>query len=174
MARWISLLILVAVLPTVAQAQQREYEPSNDIRADEELVLVFVSSSTCVGARATGLHEAIRQAKLTISDRASIEGVDFRAVGVALDWPTADGVAYLSEFGKFDELTVGSNWFNLAAETMIWGDDGTDPTIPQLIVFRREIATAPTPSFGKRKVLKRVEGSDSIVEWVRAGVALLE
>lgn len=172
MSRLLSVAVLLTAVPALAMAQVPTYEPSHDTPSGEELVLAFVSSTWCVGNRAPGLHEAIEQAKLEMSDRASVEGIDFRALGVALDWPADSGIAYLQEFGEFDELVVGSNWWNLGAQELIWEDDETNPQIPQVIVFRREITSSGTPSFGPRRVLKRVVGGDPIVDWVQAGAEL--
>ena len=172
MSRLFSAAVLLAVLPTLVSAQEPEYEPRHDNPSGEELVLAFVSSTWCVGNRAPGLHEAIEQAKLTMSQRAVVEGIDFRAIGVSLDWPADSGIAYLKEFGEFDEMVVGSNWWNMGAQALIWEDEQTNPSIPQVIIFRREIST--TPSFGPRHVLKRVEGGDTIVDWVQTGAKLSE
>lgn len=174
MSRLLSVAVLLAAVPAVANAQERTYEPSHDSPSGEELVLAFVSSTWCVGSRAPGLHEAIEQAKLEMSDHASVEGIDFRALGVALDWPADSGIAYLQEFGEFDELIVGSNWWNLGAQELIWEDDETNPRIPQIIIFRREITSSGAPSFGPRRVIKRVEGGDTIVDWVQAGAELTD
>lgn len=172
MTRLNIVLALMLVCQAGANAQKQVYEPSHVTPAGEELVLAFISSTWCVGNRAPGLHEAIEEAKLTMADRASVEGIRFRAVGVALDWPTADGIAYLNEFGEFDELVVGSNWFNLGVEELIWEDEETSASIPQVIIFRREVKASPTPSFGQREVLKRVTGGDAIVAWIEAGLNL--
>jgi hypothetical protein len=152
------------------EAQER-YTPAFDDPRGSELLAVYVSSSWCIGNRAPGLHEAIEAAKLRLAQRAKTEGRTFRAVGIALDWAPDSALAYLREFGQFDELVLGSNWFNLGATTLIWGDSTGLPGIPQLLVYERTINTSNPRrlALGAPHVLYRIIGGDSIVVRVKDG-----
>jgi len=160
--------VFLIAAPLGAQAS---YTPTYENPRASELVAVYISSSWCVGNRAAGLHEAIEAAKLRFAQRAKAEGRTFRAVGVALDWAPDSGLAYLREFGQFDELVVGSNWFNLGATVLVFGDSAGRPTIPQLLVYERTINTSNPRrlAFGAPHVLYRVAGGDSIVIRVKEG-----
>jgi hypothetical protein len=164
-------LAALASLVTAPIRAQGHYTPSYANPRGSELVAVYISSSRCIGNRAPGLHEAIEAAKQQLAQRARSEGRTFRAVGVALDWEPDTGLAYLREFGQFDELVVGSNWFNLGATSLVFGDSAGRPSIPQLLVYERTIDTSNPRrlAFGPSHVLYRVAGGDSIVVLVRQG-----
>ena len=161
----------MTLLATSVQAQG--YQPSHSNPRGPELVAVYISSSTCVGNRAPGLHEALDTLKLILQARARAAGAVFRMVGVALDWAPDSGLAYLRGFGAFDELNLGRNWFNLGAERWIWSDSSATSNIPQVVIYEQTIAMAPTRvEFSTPHVVKRVYGGDKIVEWVRGGAAV--
>ena len=92
-------------------------------------------------------------------------------IGVALDWATDSGLAYLREFGRFDEIAVGRNWFNLVAERFIWSDSTAQGSIPQVLVYEQTTTPgargARRPTIGPAHVIKRVYGGAPIVEWVQ-------
>jgi hypothetical protein len=68
---------------------------------------------------------------------------------------------------------LGSNWYGLQPEILMFSGGGVPPVVPQLVVFERQVTTgAGTPSFGPRKVLRTLRGRDQIVAWVRAGAPL--
>ncbi len=166
-----SISVMTLLLAQGASAQARRYEPAYANPRGSELVAVYISSSWCIGNRVAGLREAIEAAKLRLADRTRAEGRTFRAVGVALDWEPDTGLAYLREFGQFDELVVGSNWFNLGATTLIFADSTGRPTIPQLLIYERTIDTSNPRrlQFGPPRVMQRVVGGDSIVVRVKDG-----
>jgi len=168
-------LLLLAALAMASQptAAQEKYRPSGRTPGGAELVAVYVSSTFCIGSRAEGLHEAVEKVKLILSERASEGGVGFRAVGVALDWHTDSGKAYLDEFGAWDEIAVGSNWFGMGPEILIWGDTSARSSIPQLVVYEHDVFPAGSEvTFTPRRYLKRVYGADAIVTWVRDGAQI--
>jgi hypothetical protein len=162
--------LLLLGAPVAGAQQTPKYQPSGKNVSGREIVVVFISSTYCSGARAPGLHEAIERAKLTLRDRAGRDGAGFRVMGIALDWHADTGSAYLKEFGEFDEIAVGSNWFGLGPETFIWADTTASASIPQLLVYEHEVTSQPGRlSFGPRRVLKRIYGSEPIITWIRGG-----
>lgn len=174
MARYFIVAVCALVLAhTTSLAQAPRYEPTNASPNGPELVMTYISSSWCIGNRAPGLHEAVDSLKLLLADWAHRHNMTFRAVGVALDWEPDSGWAYLAEFGRFDELDVGSNWFNLGAALLIWADTTAAPRIPQVLVYRHDIrSTKDRVTVGKPLLLKRVEGGDEVVAWARGGTLL--
>ena len=172
MNRLLSLaFLLTAVLVPSVQGQQARYAPTFRNPRGSELVLMYISSSTCMGNRSRGIHEAVEQAKIHLAARAQAEGRTFRAIGVALDWQPDSGLAYLREFGQFDELVVGSTFFNLGATDLIWGDSTSRATIPQLILYERTVdpSNPRRIRLGRPHVLDTVVGGDSIVARVASG-----
>ena len=133
------LLVVTAFVLAPSAATAQRYRPSLADPKGSELIAVYISASWCVGNRAPGLHEAIDSLKLMLQRRAHRAGRQFRVVGVALDWNADSGFAYLKEFGAFDEVVVGMNWDNLAAERYIWADSGATPTVPQVLVYEQTV-----------------------------------
>jgi hypothetical protein len=166
-----TLFMLAAVLasPSIASAQAPRYVPARANPHGPELVMVYISSSTCIGNRARGLHEAIDSLKLILQARATARGMTFRAVGVALDWSADTGLSYLKEFGTFDEYAVGSNWFGLGPATLIWGDSTAAPHIPQVLIYEQSVAIGDRVGFGPRTTRARRYGGDTLVAWIRGG-----
>lgn len=166
--------VLAAVLfSSNASAQSARYQPSDKTPSGPELVMTYVSATWCVGNRAPGLHESVDSLKLLLAGWARQHNMTFRAVGVSLDWQTDSGLAYLAEFGKFDELVVGSNWFNLAATTLIWPDTTAEPGIPQVLVYQHDVVPGKSRvTIGRPVILKRVQGGDQVVAWARQGAPL--
>ena len=77
----------------------------------------------------------------------------------------------LNAFGRFDEVVVGDNWMNLAAVTYIWRDHAGAPTIPQIVVLRRNVDRQPTGiDVGPDQVLGRFLGTEQIIEWAGRSV----
>ncbi len=105
--------------------------------------------------------------------RAQAAGRQFRMIGVAIDWSPDSGLAYLKEFGEFDELVVGRNWFNIAAERFVWADTTAISGIPQLLVYEQTVTPGQRRvGFSASHVVKRVGGGDKIVQWVRDGAPI--
>jgi hypothetical protein len=113
----------------------------------------------------------VEEAKVRLAARARSEGRTFRAVGVALDWHPDTGLAYLREFGQFDEIVVGSNWFNLGATNLIWADSTSHASIPQLLLYERTVdpSNPRRLHLGQPHILDAVVGGDTIVARVARG-----
>lgn len=95
-------------LPPVSPAERR-YVPDYTLRTGDEVILVLVGASFCMAHRVPGFAQAVEDAKVQIRQQAKAGGRQFRAVGVSLDWKTDEVLEFLSAFGEFDELSVGSN-----------------------------------------------------------------
>ena len=94
-------------------------------------------------------------------------------IGVSLDWKTEDGWNYLKQFGEFDEIGVGSNWFGMLPEVLMFTTREVDPVVPQLVIYERMVNRGePQPTFGPRTILKQLHGSPEISAWVRGGARL--
>ena len=161
------LLSCAASLP----AQSATYEPNYATPEGPELLGIFISSYDCGGGQVEGLKEAVEELKLILARRAQEEGSNFRMIGIAVGWEVAASIEYFADFGAFDELVVGSNWFNVGAQRFLWADTTTKSTIPQVQVFRQQVGF-PTPrrvEFSDSEPLIRVLGSTEIIEWVSEG-----
>ena len=139
-----------------------------------EISAVFISMADCCDALTKDLRSAIDSVRSILSLRALRSQTVFRMVGVSLDWSPKVGWEYLSQFGEFDEVGLGSNWFGLQPEILMFSGTGTgvEPVIPQLVIYERAVTVNARPSFGARRVLRTLRGHDQIVAWVREGAPL--
>lgn len=155
-----------------AEAARPVYEPSGSIESGDEIALVFIGASFCNAHNVPGFPDVVESAKLRVREHAQARGMRFRAVGVALDWRAADGLAFLARFGEFDEVASGGNWISDGATRYIWRDIPGDAHVPQLLVLRRSVHRGEAIRVGEDQVVKRMLGTNAIQEWVSAGAAL--
>lgn len=150
----------------------RRYVPDYELRKGTEVVLVLLGASFCGAQREPGFPQAVEDAKLRVQAQAKARGAQFRAVAVSLDWDTDEALGFLNGFGAFDEVTVGSNWLNEGARRYIWRDLPGPPVVPQLLVIERDLETVPEVRVSRERVVKRIAGTDPVMEWVRSGARL--
>jgi hypothetical protein len=155
-----------------AEAARPVYEPSGSIESGDEIVLVFIGASFCNAHNVPGFPEVVEAAKVRIQKHAQERGMTFRAVGVALDWRSADGLAFLARFGEWDEVASGGNWISEAATKYVWRDIPGPADVPQLLVLQRSVQAAQAILVGEDRVLKRIPGTNDIQAWVSAGAKL--
>jgi hypothetical protein len=160
------------VAPAAAEAARPVYQPGASIQAGDEIALVFIGASFCNAHNTPGFPEVVEAAKLRLQRHARQGGMQFRAIGVALDWRAADGLAFLARFGEWDEVASGSNWISDAATKYIWRDIPGDADVPQLLVLRRTVQTGQALRLGEDRVVKRILGTADIEAWVAAGATL--
>lgn len=158
--------------PAKPESARAVYQPAESLESGEEIVLVFIGASFCNAQNTPGFPEVVERAKLRLQEHAQANGVRFRAVGVALDWRAADGLAFLERFGQFDEVASGSNWISDAATKYIWRDIPGDADVPQMLVLRRMVETGQAIRLGEDRVVKRIRGTADIKNWVSAGATL--
>ena len=170
MTRLLAILALVVVTPLNAQSRLVSSPAGTTVR---EVSAVFISMADCCDALTKDLRGPIDSLRSIMQLRALRAQEVFRMVGVSLDWSPKVGYDYLRQFGEFDELGLGSNWYGLQPEILMFSGTGVQPTVPQVVVFERSVTTdASGPTFGPRKVLRALRGHDQIVSWVRAGAPL--
>ncbi|MBW3573034.1 MAG: hypothetical protein KY467_18210 [Gemmatimonadetes bacterium] len=151
---------------------RRGYVPQYELRNGTEVVLVLLGASFCGAQHKPGFAQAVEDAKQQVRRQAVAGGAQFRAVAVSLDWDPKEAMEFLAGFGAFDEISVGSNWLNEGAQRYIWRDHQSDPVVPQIVVIERQVETAPAIKTQGERVLQRVQGSDQIIAWVRAGARI--
>jgi hypothetical protein len=111
--------------------------------------------------------------KVLLAGKAKATGRSFTTIAVALDWDVDEGLAFLRNFGKFDEILVGRNWTNEGAIRYIWHDFPGRPSVPQVVVLVRSVDVGKrTLSVVGERVLTRQIGVDEIRDWVAKGVPL--
>ena len=140
------------------------------------MVLVYFGASTCAPCHDDDFKAALEDAKVALFERAEAEGKSFAVVGVAVDHSIEDGLAFLTESGRFDEVVVGRNWFNSAVLAHVWRPEGLEdrvPGLPGIMVFEREMTMGETGiASGDPTYLVELVGAEDIPAWVESGAPL--
>ena len=84
-----------------------DYVPSATLEEGEEIVLVYVGSSSCGWFQCPRDAGYIRDLKTHVRTQARASGRGFAAVGIARDAVAAQGIEHLEKFGGFDEVMAG-------------------------------------------------------------------
>lgn len=173
-AKWILGLGFASLCTAmVLWAQPRHVEVEPQLSSGEELVAIFIASSTCAGIEDPRLPEAVGDAMDYVQTRALIDGARFVKVGVGLDTDVEAASGVLRKFGEFDELHLGGSFLNAAAVhylSTLHGNVG----VPQLVVVRRTVTVRGGLSWVEaEEVVVRKVGVDDISEWAAAATAEL-
>lgn len=119
-----------------------------------EDVAILIGSPQCSASVLASLRSTVPRLIDSLRTAANREGRDFSTIGVSIDGPLSDGLAWLGRFGSFDETVIGRNWMNTVLIHYIWRDASPVAEVPQLLVVRRTV----------HKGAKRIDfGPDSLV-----------
>ena len=159
--------------PPPAARESLAYTPRAELPTGRQVVVVYVGMTGCGASRDPELRGAVRRMKPALARQAAARGTALSINGVALDWAPDSGVAYLRGLGAWDEMTVGNNWANLAAERHIWTAPGTPPAIPQVLVYERTVTAGERGlTFTGERRVARFAGVPEITAWVARGAPL--
>lgn len=163
-------LALVASTGGQAQFGTRRVSLNAPVR---EVAAVFISMADCCDALTRDLRGPVDSVRSILRTRALRANESFRMIGVSLDWEPEVGWNYLRQFGAFDEIAVGSNWFGLHPEVLMFSGAGVEAAVPQIVIFERTVAHGDArPTFGPRRILRSLRGRDQMVAWLNAGAPL--
>lgn len=167
--RLFGILAMVAFTPLDAQSRLASTNPGTTVR---EVSAVFIGMADCCDALTRELRGPIDSVRSILQLRALRANEVFRLIGVSLDWSPKVGWDYLSQFGEFDEVGLGSNWYGLQPEILMFSGNGVKPVVPQLVLYERSVTTGQEITFGPRRILRTLQGHDQIAAWVREGAPL--
>jgi hypothetical protein len=144
---------------------------SRPVEKRRELIAVYIGTDGTDG----GMVEPVREMQRLLTQQASASGRRFIMRGVSLEPGIDNGIAHLSRFGRFDEISVGGNWTNSTAVRYLGSDIGANPKtgIPQVVLLEREVSTEPEHLLvGPERELARIVGFAPIHEWVQRGAPI--
>ena len=168
LAVWVSRLVF-STPPASGDGLSRRI--SDPREGGEQIVLVFIGSTSCVWSSTPGVRDGLRQAAVLLHRRAEEEQIGFHRIGVAVSPSTETGAALLADVGEFDEIVLGGHWTNVGLlKYVVYDFPGAELT-PQVLVLRRSIGAN---GWGVRdeRVLRRLVGTAMISNWVAAGGVL--
>ena len=145
--------------------------PAIDTRLEtgEHLTLVLVAPT---GTEDPEYVRMVGDAVIEMRRYAKESGYHFSTVGVSDDWSVSRGLKILEEFGPFDEVIVGRNWFNTGVERYIT-DFGAQAAVPQVAILLQERQVDTTPwTYGESRELIRLVGRGPMDAWSARGFAV--
>jgi hypothetical protein len=104
-----------------------------------EFVAVLLSASWCAACRQPTFPEAVAHALSEARKGATAAGGEFRTIGVVMDEDLDSAFQGLKHYGEFDEAVLGGSWEGLGATLFVWRDIAGQPTVPQMLLLRREV-----------------------------------
>ena len=170
-----------AILPVehrfMDRAGTKGYLPSYAPVSGDEIVMVYIGSSTCGFANGPDVPALIERTKLALRQEALSRDATFSAIGVSIDWNVDNGLRHLSKFGLFDEIMTGRKWLGQGGRQYFWESlPSTLRATPQVIVVARTVTTPtqlnPNYSISNERVLVRKTGIVSITNWLEQGTPL--
>lgn len=168
-----SLLGFLALAATTALQAQSRSSVIPSTAPVREVAAVFIGMADCCDGLTQKLRGPVDSVRTLLRSRAMRANEAFRMIGVSLDWQPEVGWNYLRQFGEFDEVGVGSNWFGLQPEILLFSGAGVDAVVPQIVIYERNVTFSEAkPSFGPRRILRTLRGRSEIVGWLSAGAPL--
>jgi len=135
-----------------------------------QIQVVLIGSAGCGASRQPAFVSAFRQIRARFEQLRGQTGMHVSFVGVALDRVIEDGLAFLSELGPFDQVSVGGDWLNDEAVRFLWRDLPGAGGIPQVLVVRRSLLKTSTwYRLGRDAVVLRKVGIEALSAWAMAG-----
>ena len=140
------------------------------LRDGRYLQLMYFATSDCGFCRIDSMKQQVRTIDSTLFERAGRDSMRYSSHGVAVEWPTADGLAYLQSLAPFDEVSSGMSWLNNDAVTYLFRDHAGRPSVPSLVLVARNLAVVNGRQlvFSPDTVIWRVSGIDGISRLARA------
>lgn len=172
----ISIILILIIIASPVQAQDStgygpdHYEVNRDLK--EELNLVYIGASWCLPCREDSLKQDLEKLKLLLYEEAKNNEMNYSVIGIANDQSIEKGLGLLNSTGYFDEVIIGKKWTNTGSINFIWNQEVVRPAVPQIIVFRRSMEFKEGIEIGKKEVLIRKVGVNSIHQWLEDGVIL--
>ncbi len=159
-------------LPEPAPVPQRfDLTEVNGISTHQELVMVYVGATGCEASNRPEMEDHLATIRAGLAKHAAAIDSRFVAVGIALNWDVAEGLAHLSASGHFDEVNAGQNALNSGALRYIWDTHPGPAATPQVMLLHRTLSvnSAGVTSIEEDLLVRRV-GLAEIGTWVARGL----
>ena len=136
----------------------------------DEYLLVVIGASTCNWSSSDQFVRMFREARDSVQAYAQRGDIGFATMAIVQDAVLDDGVDYVRDLGRFDEVAIGRGWRNAALMKYIYGRFPGEAATPQMLVLKREVVGG-TGNWGidGEQVLVRKTGLLQIEQWVRMG-----
>lgn len=172
---WLSGIAIGLVVVLLAGAPWQADGPARGIpivkQERDQTVAVLLTAEFCGASRQEGFAESFRHAMSALEEQVDASGRHLVRIGVSVDHDPSRGFAFLEQFGPFDEIIAGNNWFGTGALRFVWQDHPGPGTLPQVILMEREMvvdSTLQTVAVANERLLGRFAGVDQIRSWAQS------
>lgn len=149
------------------------YKPTFKKDHIHEINLIYIGSSNCGFSNSDLLYETVDSLKAEVQNISLTNNVGFSAIGIAAEWGLLNGVNHLNNFGYFDEIIIGNNWYNNGIIKYV-GELGEEPSIPKIILTFKTYAPDLKFHIVNEKKILSLTGEYQIVDWFKKGTPLPE
>lgn len=167
-AAWVSGIVFSGPTVTGDGLSTRTVDPAS---GGEQLVVVFVGSTSCVWSKTPEVRDALRTATALLQQHAEERRIAFHRIGIVASPSPEVGIAFLAQVGEFDEIVVGGQWASVGLQKYVVSDFRGAGVTPQLLVLQRRIGTNGW-GVHDEQILRRLVGSAMISTRVSAGEML--
>ena len=173
MRRFASTLLVMSAVAAPLGAQDSIYKPSMKSPDGKQILAVYLGAQTCGPCLLPEVKAAVKRFKGLVAEQAKKSGATFSVIGASSDWDQTVAANFLADVGPFDQVSLGSQWTNLAFEQFVWRLPGGETAMPQILILERTVRTEERGiTFSEPKVLRRVSGSKDIPAWVAQGAPI--
>lgn len=111
----------------------------HDGQIRHEYVFLLITSTSCPAATNPEGVSTLQKLIAEYEAIANEQNAVFVKHAIGIDWDVEEGFGIIQSIGSFDEVSIGRNWINEAAMSHIWNDEETQPSVPQVLVFTRDV-----------------------------------
>lgn len=155
-------------------AIEDQYLQRNSINDKEEIVFTYITSPACALCTQSETFENVIKLKNLLKEKADSLDLGYLALAVVISWDVDEGYNHLKNFGKFDEILIGNNWFGTGGIKYLFEEIPGRPGVPQILLTKR-IYNAEVDESGMIQSMSGVEteveitrkvGTNNIEKWL--------
>lgn len=135
-------------------AQESRYQPLSE-RNTDEVLLIFIGSSSCFHSRSDDIPPILKAAKREAFKKYESNTIQFNSIGVSSGVSVELGLKYIEDIGEFSEVSAGRSWSNTTLEKFLKHHPG-EGAIPQVLLLHREVVPEESAS-SQGSVFPRVD-----------------
>ena len=125
---------------------------------DSTMAVVLLVSPSCHACTNPALPDAWEAIAQSISD----QGNGAYRIGLVTSDLAENGLTFLRQFGEFHEVLAGGGWAGVGSLHFLFRELSGPPTIPQVIVLRRQVTRQTKGISVDERVVQRRVGLEQI------------
>tara|TARA_R100000027_G_scaffold7185_1_gene5497 strand:- start:192 stop:626 length:435 start_codon:yes stop_codon:yes gene_type:complete len=140
--------------------------------------MVYITSPGCGICTLQENIEVVKQIKSRLEKKADSLELGFMTIGISNNWVIEKGYSHLEDYGSFDEVLIGNNWFGTGTMKYIFDEFAGTPAVPSLVLTKRVYGGSNNDStfiargVEDEQLVRRMFGIDKLREWLDQGLPL--